>query len=132
MRQQYPNSSDPQSHRLRRLDYAQYLSDGTEWVQAGSGLIVFFAAYAGWHLIARQLPGAAVADTPRNLWLLQGAWAAVCLAFLLVIDLLARNRCGWDRFRVGLVLGLLAVVGFWTVRLAMWWAAQPEAGPAHG
>ena len=120
MRQQYPNSSDPR--RLRPLDYSRYLSDGTEWVQTLCGVVVFFAAFAGWYPVARRLPGAALADTPRNLWLLQMAWVAVCLAAVLAIDLLARNRWGWVRFRVGLILGLFAVAGFWIVRAGMWWA----------
>jgi hypothetical protein len=123
MRQQYPNSSDP--HRLRPLDYSRYLSDGTEWTQIVCGVVAFFAAFAGWYPVARRLPAAAIADTPRNTWLLQLAWAAVCLAALLVIDLLARSRWGWDRFRVGLILGIFAVAGFWLVRAAMWWSAQP-------
>ena len=43
------------------------------------------------------------------------------LVGLLVVDVLARSRWGWDRFRVGLILGLFAVAGFWIVRLAMSW-----------
>jgi hypothetical protein len=120
MRQQYPpNSTDP--HRLRPLDYSRYLSDGTEWLQTLSGFVTFLAAFAGWYPIARRLPFSTFADTPRNALLIQLAWAAVCLAALLTIDLLSRSRWGWDRFRVGLILGACAVAGFWLVRGVMWW-----------
>ena len=78
MRQQYPNSSDPQP--LRSLDYSRYLSDGTERAQTFSGVLVFFLGFAGWYPVARRLPFTALADTPRNLILLQVTWAAVCLA----------------------------------------------------
>jgi len=122
MRQQYPNSSDPQP--LRPLDYSKYLVDGTERAQTVSGAIVFFLGFAGWYPVARRLPFTALADTPRNLILLQVAWVAVCLAALLTVDLLARNRWGWDRFRVGLICGFFAVSGFWIARAAMaWWLA---------
>jgi hypothetical protein len=90
-------------------------------VQVLCGVLTFFAAYAGWYPVARRLPRAAFVDGPRDLWLMQAAWVAVCLAALLVVDLLARNRWGWDRFRVGLVLGLFAVAGFWIVRFVMGW-----------
>jgi hypothetical protein len=124
--QQYPtNSSEPQ--RLRPIDYSRYLSDGTEWVQGLCGLVTFFIAYAGWYPVARRLPAAAIVEGPRDAWLMQLGWAAVCLAFLLVVDLLARSRWGWDRFRVGLVLGLSAVAGFWIVRLAMTWPPAAAA-----
>lgn len=119
MRQQYPNSSDP--HRLRPLDYSRYLSDGTEWMQIASGVVTFFAAFAGWYPVARRLPFSTLADTARNALLIQIGWAAVCLAALLTVDLLARNRWGWDRFRVGLILGACAVAGFWLVRAALFW-----------
>src|SRR3954463_14043922 len=120
MRQQYPNSSDPQS--LRPLDYSKYLTDGTERMQTASGVVVFFLGFAGWYPVARRLPYTALADTPRNLILLQAAWVAVCLAALLTIDLLARNRWGWVRFRVGLICGFFAVAGFWIARAAIaWW-----------
>lgn len=120
MRQQYPNSSDPQ--RLRPLDYSRYLTDGTEWVQTISGAIVFFIAFAGWYPVARRLPSSSFADTPRNAWLAQAGWVAICLAVLLLLDLLARNRWGWDRFRVGLILGLFAAAGFWIARTAIAWS----------
>jgi hypothetical protein len=122
MRQQYPHSSEPQ--RLRPLDYSRYLNDGTEWVQTISGVVVFFAAFAGWYPVARRLPYSSFADTPRNAWLAQAGWVAICLAALLVIDLLARSRWGWDRFRVGLILGLFAAAGFWIARAGLgWWLA---------
>jgi hypothetical protein len=117
MRQQYPNSSDPTP--LRPLDYSRYLTDGTEWVQTLSGAVVFFVAFAGWYPVARRLPASSFADTPRNAWLAQVGWVAICLAALMVIDLLARSRWGWDRFRVGLILGVFAVAGFWIARAAM-------------
>src|SRR4051794_3719528 len=125
MRQQYPNSSDTQ--RLRPLDYARYLSDGTERVQTLSGVVVFFLAFAGWYPVARRLPYSSLADTPRNAWLAQAGWVAICLAALLVIDLLARNRWGWDRFRVGLILGLFAAAGFWIARAVIAWCVAIPA-----
>ena len=114
MRQQYQNSSDP--HRLPPLDYSRYLADGTEWVQTLCGAAAFLVAYAGWYPVARRLPASGLVGGPRDAWLMQIGWAAVCLAALLLIDLLARSRWGWDRFRAGLILGAFAVAGFWIVR----------------
>lgn len=119
MSQQYPNSSDP--HPVRAPDYSRYLTDGTEWVQTFSGMVVFFCAFAGWYPVARRLPFTTLADTPRNLVLMQTAWVAVCIAALLTVDLLARSRWGWDRFRVGLILGFFALTGFWIARTAIAW-----------
>jgi hypothetical protein len=119
MSQQYPNSSDP--HPVPAPDYSRYLTDGTEWVQTFSGVVVFFCAFAGWYPVAHRLPFTPLADTPRNLFLLQAAWVAVCLAAILTVDLLARSRWGWDRFRVGLILGIFALTGFWIARTGIAW-----------
>jgi hypothetical protein len=90
-------------------------------MQIASGVVTFFAAFAGWYPVARRLPFSTLADTARNALLIQIGWAAVCLAALLTVDFLARNRWGWDRFRVGLILGACAVAGFWLVRAALFW-----------
>jgi hypothetical protein len=128
MSQQYPSPSGQRRGAAERpLDYSRYLSDGTEWTQIAAGLVLFFAALAGWRHVALRL----TPDTPREWWLMQGAWLAVCLAVLLTIDLLARVRWGWTHLRVGLVLGLFGVLGFWAVRLGIWaaWHWQSASAP---
>jgi hypothetical protein len=125
--QQYPSPSGQRRAAERPLDYSRYLSDGTEWTQTMVGLILFFAVLTGWRHVALRLSF----DTPREWWLMQGAWLAVCLAGLLTMDLLARVRWGWTHLRVGFVLGFFGVAGFWMVRLGIWAASQWQSVPGR-
>jgi hypothetical protein len=107
MKMSYP--SNVASRPYRPLVYAPSnpLSD---FVQTLAGLAFFFAALYAWHRLSRLLP-----DDGWRAWVLLALFAALLVA----VELLARNEWDWDRLRLGMVLGLLAVAGYWIVKVAM-------------
>ena len=106
---------------MRPVDPAQYVSayrgelyreragHGARITQVLIGAAAFFALLAGWRALFLN-----------NSWQVQAAWAAAGAAILIALDILVRWSLGWRWFRTGALLGLLAVGGFWAVRLASW------------
>jgi hypothetical protein len=105
----YSNSHPPRPYRP--IDYSKP-SALIEIMQATVGAGLFFALFFGWQSLSTFFAG----DNWRS-WVLLGLFALLLIA----IDALARAEWGWDRLRVGLVMGLFAVAGFWMVRLGLWW-----------
>ena len=116
----YPNSSAP-PRPYRPIDYSKP-SLLVECAQAIAGAGLVFAALYAWQSLSSFLVG----DNWRP-GLLLGLFALPLIA----IDALARAEWGWDRLRVGLLLGFCAVAGFWLVRLGLWMWAQRGGVPAH-
>ncbi|MDB5319387.1 MAG: hypothetical protein JWN40_1018 [Phycisphaerales bacterium] len=112
----YSNSAPPRPYRP--IDYSKP-SLLVECAQATVGAGLVFAALFAWQSLSSSLAG----DNWRP-WVLLGLFALLLIA----IDALARAEWGWDRLRVGLVLGFFAVAGFWLVRLGLWGLAHWNAG----
>jgi hypothetical protein len=104
----YSNSHRPRPYRP--IDYSKP-SVLVECIQAAAGAGLFFAAFFAWQSLSTFL----TSDNWRP-WVLLGLFALLLIA----IDALARAEWGWDRLRVGLIMGLFAVAGFWMVRLGLW------------
>jgi hypothetical protein len=106
-------SSTSPSHppRYRPLDYSPASTPLSDALQTVAGLGIFFGALYTWRHLSQFLP-----DDGIRAWVLLGLFGALLVA----VDLLARNEWNWDRMRLGMVLGLFAVAGFWIVRIAMW------------
>ncbi len=105
----YSNSHPPRPYRP--IDYSKP-SALIEIMQATVGAGLFFALFFGWQSLSTFFAG----DHWRS-WALLGLFALLLIA----IDALARAEWGWDRLRVGVIMGLFAVAGFWMVRLGLWW-----------
>jgi hypothetical protein len=112
MTKTYSRSSG--SRRYRPLDYSRP-SAALEGAQAALGAALFFGALYGWFTLSGFLPRECVRP-----WVLLGLFALLLTA----VDALARARWGWYRVRLGLVLALCAVAGFWMVRLGLWWVGR--------
>jgi len=105
-------------YQYRPLDYSKR-GAVVDWLQTALGVAIFFAAFYVWDRLAAFLPNA-----NWRAWTLFGLFAALLLA----IDALARAEWGWNRLRVGFVLALFAVAGFWGVRLWIWGMAHWRVG----
>jgi hypothetical protein len=92
---------------------------GIEWGQAAVGLLLATAALTAWRALASRVPAWADATGPVEWWLAQAAVALALAALLWVADATASRRWGWYHLRLGIVLGLCAAAGYWTVRTAM-------------
>jgi hypothetical protein len=88
--------------------YRERAGRGGRVVQVVIGAAAFFALLASWRVFFRH-----------GSWQVQAAWAAAGAAILIAIDVLVRRWLGWRWFRTGALLGLVAVGGFWAVRLAI-------------
>ena len=114
------SSSSPPPRPYRPIDYSKP-SLLVECAQAIVGAGLVFAALFAWQGLSGFLAG----DNWRP-WVLLGLFTLLLIA----IDALARAEWGWDRLRVGLILGFCAVAGFWLVRLALWtWAGRSAVHP---
>ena len=104
----YSNSAPPRPYRP--IDYSKP-SALVEVAQAIVGAALVFAALFAWQSLSTFL-------TSNDNW---RPWALLALFALLLIaiDALARAEWGWDGLRVGLVIGLFAITGFWLVRWAL-------------
>ena len=101
----YSNSAP---HRpYRPIDYSKP-SLLFEFTQAVVGAALVFAALFLWQGLSTLL----TSDDNWRPWVLLGLFALLLIA----IDALARAQWGWDRLRVGLIIGLFALAGFWLVR----------------
>ena len=100
--------------RYRPLDYSRP-SAAMEGFQMALGAALLFGALYAWYGLARLLP-----ETSARAWVLLGLFGLLLVA----VDALARAQWGWYRLRLGLVLALLAVAGFWLVRLGFWWVGR--------
>jgi hypothetical protein len=112
----YLNSAPPRP-AYRPIDYSKP-SLLVECAQATVGAGLVFVALFAWQSLSGFLAG----DNWRP-WVLLGLFVLLLIA----IDALARAEWGWDRLRVGLVLGFFAVAGFWLVRLGLWGLAHWNA-----
>jgi uncharacterized protein YqgC (DUF456 family) len=101
----YPNSAPPRPYRP--VDYSKP-SVLFDFVQAIVGAALVFAALFAWQNLLTFLTH----DDNWRPWVLLGLFAMLLIA----IDALARAQWGWDDLRVGLVIGLFAIAGFWLVR----------------
>jgi len=108
MKESYPANVASRPYRPLVYQPSNPLSD---FVQILGGLALFFAALYAWYRLSPLLPDRG--------W---RAWALLALlgALLVAIEMLARNEFDWDGLRLGMVLGLFALAGFWLVKVAMW------------
>jgi uncharacterized protein YqgC (DUF456 family) len=104
----YSNSAPPRPYRP--IDYSKP-SALVDVAQAIVGAALVFAALFAWQNLSTFL----TSNDNWRPWTLLGLFALLLIA----IDALARAEWGWDSLRVGLVVGLFAIAGFWLVRLGL-------------
>jgi uncharacterized protein YqgC (DUF456 family) len=104
----YSNSAPPRPYRP--IDYSKP-STLVEVAQAIVGAALVFAALFAWQSLSTFL----TSNDNWRPWALLGLFALLLIA----IDALARAEWGWDGLRVGLIVGLFAIAGFWLVRWAL-------------
>ena len=101
----YSNSAPPRPYRP--IDYSKP-SALVEVAQALVGAALVFAALFAWQSLLTFLTSH---DNWRP-WTLLGLFALLLIA----IDALARAQWGWDGLRVGLIVALFAIAGFFLVQ----------------
>jgi uncharacterized protein YqgC (DUF456 family) len=104
----YSNSAPPRPYRP--IDYSKP-SALVDVAQAIVGAALVFAALFAWQTLSTFL----TSNDNWRPWTLLGLFVLLLIA----IDALARAEWGWDGLRVGLIVGLFAIAGFWLVRWAL-------------
>jgi hypothetical protein len=115
----------------RRVDSSAYVSDTQDKLITLGGMVVLLLTLIAWRYSSKavwaMMPGGAAG------WAMQALCFLIFAGFLWLLDWQVQRKWSLDRFRTGNILGLLAVAGFWIVRLIIWgvvyWIGSKAVAP---